>query len=190
MWIYWGNRMVNLVHFLKIFHFSTWCPICGRSRLHSTGGLHMPGNCPTAMSRTSFCIVFLKSILGLFIWLYSPPLWLCAVTFHWASLPSTLQVHVRQTIFSYTQAAAGVIRGESNLSGVLQDWKEITSQQYLQVHSSQTPSHCKTSRWWLCDLYVACFELLSNGPYKATPFYATTLCLEYKRNVLDKGKSV
>lgn len=87
--------MVNLVHFLKIFHFSTWCPICGRSRLHSTGGLHMPGNYPTAMSRTSFCIVFLKSILGLFIWLYSAPLWLCAITFHWASLPSTLQVHIK-----------------------------------------------------------------------------------------------
>lgn len=104
--------------------------------------------------------------------------------------PSTYYVLCRQTIFSHTQAAADVIRGESNLSGVLQKWKEITLQQYLQMHSSQTPSHSNSSRWWLCDLYVVCFELLSNGPYKFTLFYASTLNLEYKRNMLDKGRLV
>lgn len=95
MCIDWVNSMVNLVHFFKIFHFSTWCPICGRSRLHSTGGLNMPCNSPTAMSRMSFCIIFLKGVLGLFFGCTLPQLWLYAVTFHWASLPSTLQVHIK-----------------------------------------------------------------------------------------------
>lgn len=46
------------------------------------------------MSGMSFCIVCLRSILWLFIWLYSAPLWLYVVTFHWACLPSTLPVHI------------------------------------------------------------------------------------------------
>lgn len=104
--------------------------------------------------------------------------------------PSTYYMLCRHTIFSHTQAAADVIRGKSNLSGVLQKWKEITSQQYLQMHSSQTPSHSNTSRWWLCDRYVVCFELLFNDPYEFTPFYASTFCLGYKINVFNKGRLV
>ena len=56
------------------------------------------------------------------------------------------------------------------------------------MHSSQTPRHSNTSRWWLCDLSVVCFELLSKGLYTFTPFYASTWCLKYKTNMLYKGR--
>lgn len=58
------------------------------------------------------------------------------------------------------------------------------------IHHTHTPRHSNTSRWWLCDLYVVCFKLLSNGLYKFIPFYASTWCLEYKTNVLDKERLV
>lgn len=146
-------------------------------------------NIPTTMSRMPFCIICSRSILWLFIWLCFAPLLLYVVTLHWVFfalyLPITYEVLCRQTIFSHTQAAADVIRRKSNLSGVLQKWKEITSQQYLQMHSSQTPRHSNTSRWWLCDLCVVCLKLLSNGPDEFTPFYASVMCLESKTNVLE-----
>ena len=115
-----------------------------------------------------------------------PSKYILQSTYTWVLVPSK-NIYIRQTLFSHTQAA-DVIRGKSNLSGVLQQWKEITSQQYLQMHSSQLSRHSNTSRWWLCDLYVVCLELLSNGLYKFTPFYASTWCLKYKTNMLDKGR--